>query len=205
MALKYFSVDIETTGLDFENNQIIEFGAIFEDPSKQLPFSEIPKFKRIIRHDKYIGQAIAIHMNARIFKILADYDMKKASEKELFAKEHNIITPGQLMDDFLAFVIQCYTEYGLNVPVGGINIAGKNFPGFDGRFIENLKRDYGMNGSLRFKHVVGDPATLYTDFYNDETFAGLQTCKDLAGINGIVSHDALEDAWDVVQVLRKKY
>lgn len=205
MSVKYFSIDTETTGLDFENNQIIEFGVIFEDPDRQLSFEEIPKFKRIIRHDSYVGQAIAIHMNARIFKILAEYDMKKPADKIEFAKLHNIVRPSALMDEFLQFVIDCYKHYGLPIPGYGINIAGKNFPGFDGKFIEKLKTDYGMQGSLKFKHVVGDPATLYTDFYKDEMFAGLQTCKDVAGIAGTVSHDALEDAWDVVQVLRKKY
>ena len=31
------------------------------------------------------------------------------------------------------------------------------------------------------------------------------TCKERAGVDGIVTHNALEDAWDVVQLLRKKY
>jgi hypothetical protein len=203
--MKYFSIDIETTGLDFDNNQIIEFGAIFEDPNRQLSFEEIPKFKRIIRHDKYVGQPVAIHMNARIFKILSEYDMCRKADKEAFALLHNIVTPGQLMDDFLEFVIQCYAHYSLPVPSSGLNVVGKNFAGFDNRFIENLKRDYGMKGSLRFKNRVGDPGPLYVNWYEDESFPGLLDCKARAGIQGEVTHDALEDAWDVIQVLRKKY
>jgi len=201
--MKYFSVDIETTGLDFEDCQIIEFAAIFEDPNRQLPFEEIPRFKRIIRHDKYTGSAIAINMNARIFKILAEFDMKPRAEKEAFAKLHNIIKPGELMNEFLEFVIQCYAYYNLPVPFNGINVAGKNFPGFDNRFIEILKRDYpSFGGSLKIKNRVADPATLYVNWYEDESLPGLLDCKVKAGVKGIVTHDAEEDAWDVIEVLR---
>lgn len=200
MGLKYISVDIETTGLDFDNHQIIEFAAIFEDPHRFLNFKEIPKFKRIIRHDIYKGSAFAINMNARIFKILAEYESKRGPEKEVFAAANGIIEPYELMPQFSLFVEDCYKHYDLKVPARGINVVGKNFAGFDGRFIEKLNP-----GLIKINHVVGDPATLYTDFYKDDSFAGLQTCKDVAGISGIVSHDALEDAWDVVRVLRKKY
>lgn len=203
--MKYFSIDIETTGLDFDKNQIIEFGAIFEDPNEQLSFEEIPKFKRIIKHKNYTGSAVAINMNARIFKILGEYDMTKNSEKEKFAKLHNIISPNELMDDFYNFVFECYQKQNLPIPQAGINIAGKNFSGFDNRFIEKLKNDYGMNFSLKFKNRVADPAILYVDWFKDEALPGLGDCKAKAGVDGIVTHDAIEDAWDVIQVLRKKY
>lgn len=123
MSLKYFSVDIETTGLDFEKNQVIEFGAIFEDTNTLVSFKNIPKFKRIIRHDSYVGSAIAINMNARIFKILADYDkIKSTTDRETFREFHGIISPEELMPQFKEFVIDCYEMYGVFVPNNGINI-----------------------------------------------------------------------------------
>ncbi len=199
--MKYFSIDTETTGLDFDNNQIIEFGAIFEDPNRLLSFREIPKFKRIIRHESYTGSAVAISMNARIFKIISDYErMRPGTEKDVFKELHGIIYVDELIGQFHEFAIQCYQHYDLSLPSRGINVVGKNFAGFDGRFIEPLNQN-----QLKINHVIGDPATLYTDFFKDETFAGLQVCKDKAGIDGAVSHDALEDAWDVIQVFRKKY
>lgn len=201
----YFSLDLETTGLDFDSDQIIEFGAIFEDPNIQHSFEEIPKFKRIIRYKKYNGSAVAINMNARIFKILAEYEMKPKAEKEEFAKLHNIIAPENLMDEFQAFVIQCYLKYDLPVPAGGINVAGKNFGTFDLRFIEAHKRDWLFQGSLKIKNRIADPGPLFVNWYTDENIPGLLECKEKAGVKGVVTHDALEDAWDVIQVLRKKY
>ena len=109
------------------------------------------------------------------------------------------------MGEFLEFVIECYKYYDLPVPHSGINVAGKNFAGFDNRFIENLKKEYGMTGSLRFKSRVADPGTLYVNWFEDDALPGLLDCKKRADVKGEVTHDALEDAWDVIQVLRKKY
>lgn len=201
----YFSLDIETTGLDFDTDQIIEFGAIFEDPNVKLPFDTIPKFKRIIRYKTYTGSAVAINMNARIFKILAEYEMKPKAEKEEFAKLHNIISPEDLMSEFYNFVSECYKTYSLPVPTGGINVAGKNFAGFDNRFIEVHKRDWLYQGNLKFKNRIADPGVLFVDWYADEAIPGLLECKERAGIKGEVTHDAVEDVWDVIQVLRKTY
>jgi hypothetical protein len=43
------------------------------------------------------------------------------------------------------------------------------------------------------------------DWNNDKSLPNLTTCKERAGIEGVVTHDALEDAWDVIEVLRKFY
>jgi hypothetical protein len=50
-----------------------------------------------------------------------------------------------------------------------------------------------------------DPSVLFVDWKNDESVPGLGKCKERAKIDGIVTHDALEDAWDVVQLLRTQY
>ena len=42
--MKYISIDIETTGLDPENCQILSIGAVIEDTLNQLPFEELPTF-----------------------------------------------------------------------------------------------------------------------------------------------------------------
>lgn len=198
----YFSVDTETTGINPEENQIIEFGAIFEDPNKTMGFSDIPKFKRIIRYETYVGSSVAINMNARIFAILSKFDrMKPSAFKDEYAKENGIITAEELIPQFKEFAIECYAKYNLSLPATGINIAGKNFGGFDAQFIKLLENAF----QLKINYVMGDPSTLYTDFYKDEVFASLSTCKERAGFGSEVTHDALEDAWDVVKLLRKKY
>jgi hypothetical protein len=43
------------------------------------------------------------------------------------------------------------------------------------------------------------------DWVNDTSLPNLDTCKFRADIQGVVTHNALEDAWDVIEVLRKFY
>ena len=37
--MRYVSIDIETTGLDRQNDQVLEVGAVIEDTDKQLDFN----------------------------------------------------------------------------------------------------------------------------------------------------------------------
>ena len=62
----YISVDIETTGLDPERNQILSIGAIIEDTTKKLSFEEIPKFNAIVLHHELTGSPRAITMNKEL-------------------------------------------------------------------------------------------------------------------------------------------
>jgi DNA polymerase III epsilon subunit-like protein len=201
--MHYVSIDLETTGTDPEHNQILEFGAIFEDSNIPLPFEELRKFKRILQHPNYFGQAIAINMNKRIFEILAKYDKLKGDERLDYAVANNIILPEQLYGDFHEFVARYYGAYRL-IPSDGVNVAGKNFPGFDNLFLKKLCRDNG-SPDFPFNRRFADPATPYVDWKNDDSLPNLAECKKRAGVEGEVTHDALQDAWDVIQVLRKKY
>ena len=58
---------------------------------------------------------------------------------------------------------------------------------------------------VKFRNRIIDPAVLYVDWKNDTALPGLEECKKRAGIPGSVSHNALEDAWDTLQVIRAKY
>ena len=58
--------------------------------------------------------------------------------------------------------------------------------------------------SVKVSHRFLDPTTLYTDF-SKERPPGLQECLDKAGIEKKVKHTSLEDAWDVINLLRKFY
>jgi hypothetical protein len=83
-----------------------------------------------------------------------------------------------------------------------ITVAGKNFAVFDKLFLEKLPN---WNDTFELRRRFIDPATLFTDWQNDEYLPDLATCKKRAEINGIVTHDALEDAWDVIQLMRTQY
>jgi oligoribonuclease len=83
-----------------------------------------------------------------------------------------------------------------------INVAGKNFAGFDKKFIDKLE---GFYDHVIFRQRVLDPSVLLVDWTNDETLPDLLTCKKRANITGDVTHESLSDAWDVIQVFRGFY
>jgi hypothetical protein len=83
-----------------------------------------------------------------------------------------------------------------------INVAGKNFASFDKLFLERLPR---WQQVIRIRQRIIDPSVMFTNWNDDETLPNLQTCKERAKIEGVVTHNALEDAWDVIQLLRTQY
>ena len=66
-----------------------------------------------------------------------------------------------------------------------------------------LKKAFGKK--LQFSQRVLDPAILYMNLLKDKEVPNLKECLKRAGIEKEVAHDALEDALDVIRLLRKKY
>lgn len=183
--MKYASIDIETTGLDSEFCQILSVGVVIEDTKNKLPFEEIPKFHAIILRKRIQGEPFALNMNKDIIEIIN-------SNKEV--ANIILIKEDELVDHLISF-------FRMNGLEGKISVAGKNYTGFDKKFLEKIEGWDRLNIHRR----VIDPAPLYMDWGNDEELPDLNLCKFRAGISGEVTHDAIEDAWDVIQVLRKKY
>jgi hypothetical protein len=83
-----------------------------------------------------------------------------------------------------------------------INVAGKNFASFDKHFLERLPR---WKQVIRIRQRIIDPSVIFTNWNEDKAIPSLYECKQRAKIEGVVTHDALEDAWDVIQLLRTQY
>jgi oligoribonuclease (3'-5' exoribonuclease) len=183
----YVALDTETTGLDFEKDQVLQIGAIIEDTNNLLSFEEIPKFNCLVKHDFYhFSNEYAVNLNSWIF---SEFLKNKKSDYTIHYKEN---------------VISYFYEWLISNIKGfdKITIAGKN-PSFDKRFLQNLPN---CNDLIKFNHRSIDPVALFTDFKNDTILPSLETCKERANLdNKIVSHNALEDAWDIIQILRTKY
>jgi DNA polymerase III epsilon subunit-like protein len=197
----YVSIDIETTGLDRQNDQVLEVGAVIEDTEKQLYFEEIPKFNAILKYNRLSGSPFALSLNARILEILKNIPRKNDENRHAYIIEHNIIKPEDLGLAFFTFLTSNgykESEYG-DVK---IIAAGKNFASFDRPFLENIPN---FTEYVKLGHRSIDPVNHYIDFLNDTDLPSLDVCKERAGIEGVVTHKAVEDAWDVVQVLREKY
>ena len=183
--MRYVSIDIETTGLNPERDQILEFGAVIGDTNKKYDIQSAIKFHKIILHRRIVGDIFAVNMNKDIIQ-----EIKEAfDEPELNSKFCSI---QYLEENFIEWLKQNGFDTTKN-----INAAGKNFAGFDQKFLEPYFKN------IKFSQRVLDPAILYFDS-NDKRLPDLKTCKARAGLNDNVSHRALDDALDVVLLLQKK-
>ena len=188
--MRYVSIDIETTGLDRDNDQIIEFGAIIEDTKKPQSYEDSPKFHAYLKYDRYCGGAYALALNQRIFDILAK------------GEDDDIMVSTELVPKFMEFL----SLYGI---CGKFTVAGKNFRDFDHEFLINHHRyvnvDWVWDKFIRTERRVLDPAVLFWNPLEDKVLPNQDTCLQRAGIEGKVDHTALGDAWQVIQLLRNKY
>ena len=202
--MRYISIDLETTGLDDENNQIIEFGAVLEDTNNPLPLDDLPTYHAYVTHPNGVltGDVFALSLNAGIIS-------KLKNQKELEHK-YNFIRVEDLAESFLSWLQDhgfklktknkgCIDEYECSE---SFTVAGKNFIGFDKRF---LNRVPDFNKLIKIDRRVIDPATLFVDWDKDNRLPALDQCKERAGIEGAVTHLAVDDAKDVIELLRTKY
>jgi hypothetical protein len=219
----YCSIDIETSGLDHEKHKTLSIGAIIEDTEKKLPYEECPKFNAIILQNEIVGSPRAITMNKQIISMIGDYlegddevrhnfnthtDYSFYKEDEVVKEfywwlEKNGYYQGnngggyvELKDGYMRPIINSNTK-----PIT-LNVAGKNFGTFDKLFLQELPW---WQKLIRTRQRVLDPSILMVDWKKDTSLPNLTTCKERAGIEGVVTHNALEDAWDVIEVLRKFY
>lgn len=187
----YSSRDIESTGTDRHKNQILSIWIIIEDTNKKLSFEQIPKFHWIITRKEIYWNLVAIEMNIELIKDINAY-LNHWIPYLWFWKFHKD------EEDLVAGVRKFLMDNKLSWEK--LNIAGKNFWTFDKLFLEKLPwRD------IQFSNRIIDPAALYVNWDKDECLPNLSECKARAWLPNTISHNALEDARDVVQVLRKKY
>lgn len=202
----YYSIDIETTGLDEDKHSILSIGAIMEDTTTKLPYEKCPKFNAVIvpQTDNICGGITGLLMNVELLKLIEQYKKLEYFDRNKFQNEtgFNFYTEHTVAKAFYDFIAKTCPLSDIKQKQIVINVAGKNFGVFDKKFLEKLPKftDY-----IRFRQRIIDPATLYCDFINDTSLPNLTICKERAKIDGIVTHNALEDAWDVIEVLRKKY
>ena len=63
MTTKYVSLDIETTGLNPENCQVLEIGAVIDDGT--TPIEECPTFHCYVDHGLILGEPFAVDRKSR--------------------------------------------------------------------------------------------------------------------------------------------
>ena len=178
--MKYLSIDVETTGVNPFEHKVVMFAAILDDLNNPQPAEHLPFYSCIINQEKK-GDPYALEMNEWIFK-----EMPKEG-----------ISQAQFIKEFTAWLNQQGFEQEDGRYV--INVAGKNVAGFDNIFLKNIP---GFTDRIRIRSRCIDPTILFLD-EKDEHLPNLQTCLERAGIQKKVSHNALEDALDIVQLIRE--
>lgn len=218
--MKYVSIDIETSGLNHDMNHVLSIGAIIEDTNNKLPYEELPKFNAIVLQNNIQGSPRAITMNKEIISLMGTY-LEGDNEVREYLKNssgYQFYEEEEVVKEFYIFLWSngFSSLDSLSTHVNGkltpiidsrtkpitLNVAGKNFGTFDKLFLQELPW---WQKLIRTRQRVLDPAILCVDWLNDTSLPSLTTCKERMNVEGIVTHNALEDAWDVIEILRKFY
>ena len=161
-----------------------------EDTLRQdIPVEELPTFRRTIYHKRISGSTEALRMN---FALIMSADRNREFQSH--------VDDIELVDQFRVWLINngFYKDQSTIEFVA----AGKNFSGFDLQFLKRIP-SWGIN--VRPRHRVLDPAILYFDSLYDEVPPSLSICLKRAGLDPFVKHDAVDDAMNVIRVLRHAF
>lgn len=224
--MRYVSIDIETTGLDSEKDQILSIGAVIEDTNHPKNFEDMPKFHGAIKQTRIEGGLYAINLNKDLletmnqYMVAKDIETKTKIENEAGVKFYD---EDEIVEEFYYWLVEngmikwdsktsggyVTIRNGKGLPTVTnetkpirITAAGKNFGTFDKLFLEGLPK---WKQLIKINQRVLDPSILFVNWKDDEALPNLSLCKKRAGFDEVVSHNALEDAWDVVELLRKDY
>lgn len=224
--MKYIAIDLETTGLDPENCQVLSIGAVIEDTNDIKPLNELPTFHGVIKRRNISGDTYAINLNRDLIQTMNQYMTSYVQEdRDLIEATTgmNFYDEAEIVQEFYYWLAQNgFVDF--NEPGSGgyvtsrsgqmvpaitnktkpihITAAGKNFATFDLKFLERLPR---WKQLVRVRQRILDPSILYTNWTEDESLPGLGLCKKRANLPEEVAHDAVEDSKDVVLLLRKEY
>jgi len=178
--MKYVSIDLETTCLDPNPKNILMVAMVVENTKNKLPLSDLPKFVCLIKRPFYSGTPFALNLNSWILKMIANND----------TSQYPIYEENEWTGKAIEFIKNHFQDTAA-VP------AGKNFSSFDLQFMPvELKR--------KFMRRALDPGSMFVNWEKDAPLS-LDDIKKSLGIAGEVTHNALEDALDVIKILRTQY
>lgn len=188
--MKYISLDTETSGTNPDRHQILSIGAVIEDTNNIVPIDELPSFYCVIPHTEITGEPYALSMNKSLIEEIKDYPT---------IVQPNFLEEQEVTEDFERFL----DANGIRVHYNDkITVAGKNYEAFDRKFLNKLPN---WERNIKTHRRVIDPSGLCVDWSKDDVLPNLSLCKKRCGLEETVTHNALEDAKDVVRILRKFY
>ena len=187
--MRFVSIDLETTGSDPWVHEILEFAAIIYDTRYPVVRADAPRFRVLVQPTFEHAQPTALRMNQALVQ-----------ELRAPAFDTILLSPEELADYFAEFLEQHNfgKHEGKRIRV---QAAGKNFDKFDRIFLERLP---GFRQKISFYRAALDPGLLYWNPAKDRQWIpNMVACKKRAGFEDTtVAHRALDDAWDVAQLIQ---
>lgn len=194
MSQPYISIDIETTGIR-DQAEILQIAAVFDDlytPINQLLKLDLPIKHEVMNH----CEPYAIGMNADLFK-------------KMMEPNFETYTPDQAISKLLIFMHEAIKLSGNDekqkprkVIFAGKNVASFDIPKIKAFIEKHTKSHYQQQQFLEMTHYKTlDVGSLYYDVFKDNV--SLSKINELTG-RLAVSHNALDDALDVVHAIRHK-
>lgn len=187
--MKLLHLDLETTGLDPLNNQIIEIGMVYDNDS-HLPFEQLPKFHCYVKHPVYKVDAYCMGLHK---------DMWPKLEKEG-------ISLGEAIEKLKIWLYQVGEVELTNTSRRSFTLCGKNVAGFDWQFFKaaGIDQHFRREGIV-IKHRMLDVGTLWTNV-EDSVIPDLKECCVRAGLGEVVvPHTALGDCELTVGCVRARW
>jgi hypothetical protein len=195
--MRYVSIDIETSGLDPEKHQVLEVGAVIDDTDdKVTPMESLPRIRVVVLpgtgKGDINGSPFALTLNGELIREICEvgHDPAKARPGTVY------VTAGKVGETLRRWL----SDSGVEPSPDGIfriTAAGKNFASFDRPFLVKLP---GFSG-IHFRHRTLDPSVFFLE-PGDEAIPDTALCKERAGLDSHVAHQAVEDALDVVALTR---
>jgi len=190
--MRYCSIDLEMCGLDPDTCDILEMGAVIDDLENPLPLDELPRFHCYFlpmnEGGTFRGQPYALQMHPDIFL--------RIDKRE---EPYTYVSPRKVGNKFKQFLLaHDFEESSGKVH---ITVAGKNFGSCDLNF---LNKQTDLNKHVDIRHSMMDPGILYME-KEDMRVPSLDMCLRRAGFEGNVAHNAIDDALDVIKLIRHKF
>jgi hypothetical protein len=218
--LPYLSIDLETLGLN-PYAPVIQ-AAVVVEYSRKIPVEDLPCFEVNLTHKTetlHNCEFYAMNMNREIIKDISENGGMSAKDFFLLLEEAFVLTrektdefiehlkgiideAPESSDAFAATFMLKEMPKKKKVLVAGKNIMKADIPWLHHYFnMEGLGESWkGIEDNFLWHRTLDAGSAFYSRFGIVPSLGG---CKTLMNISGEVSHTALEDARDVVRVMRE--
>ena len=195
--MKYLSIDIETTGLDYKVNQLIEIGVVLADTNdNSVPVENLPGLRILIPHDQYVINTYCMKLHEKLWPEL-NAAAKALKDSGVYSTKMTSVTYASAPGHIEYVLRDWFREVDFDAGVLGkrLTVAGKNFFGFDHKFLAPVLPE------VKFHHRYIDPVMLFAK-PDDHQLPDLKECCKRAGIQLEGYHTAVGDAQTVVKLVR---